>query len=84
MPYTSANGYMFSQINKEGDIGIRLPESISKELIEAYAVSEFKSYGAAIKDYIKIPESLLDNPDKVSKLLLKGQDYVMSLKPKNK
>ena len=24
MPYTSANGYMFSQLNKNGEIGIRL------------------------------------------------------------
>lgn len=32
VPYTSANGYMFSLLNKEGEIGFRLPKDQQKSL----------------------------------------------------
>ena len=31
-PYTSANGHMFSQINKDYQLGIRLPKALQAEL----------------------------------------------------
>ena len=32
MPYTSANGYMFSLLNKDGETGIRLSKESGKNL----------------------------------------------------
>lgn len=82
MPYTSANGYMFSLLNKDGELGIRLPKERQKEFIEKHEGSgPFKSHGAVMRDYVLIPESLYGNTRLLSKLLNESYDYVMSLDP---
>ena len=82
MIYTSANGYMFSILNKAGEIGIRFSEKTKKEYIEKYNTTIFKSYGATMRGYILITEKMLKNPKKVAQLLDESYDYVMSLDPK--
>ena len=62
MPYTSANGYMFSLLNKEGEIGIRLSKKDGKQFLEKYPDSgPFKSYDAIMREYVLIPNLLLLN-----------------------
>ena len=34
MPYTSANGHMFSLLNKAGEIGIRFSKEVQRKYIE--------------------------------------------------
>lgn len=82
MPYTSANGYMFSLINKDDELGIRLSKEDTVEFDKAYGAKPFKSHGATMREYVLIPESLLKNMDTLSKYLQKGFKYVMSLPPK--
>ena len=82
MLYTSDNGYMFSLINKEGELGFRFSEARKKELIDQLNTTEFKSHGAIMRGYIKIPDTLLTDLKKLSGLLKESQDYVMSLEPK--
>ena len=82
MPYTSANGYMFSLFNKSGEVGIRFSETRKKELIEVLETSIYHSYGAVMKGYILIPEALLKDSDFVVQLLNESFDYVMTLDPK--
>ena len=82
MPYTSANGYMFSLFNKAGEIGIRFSKEVQKKYLEAYNTSLYKSYNAVMRGYILITEEMLKDPDNVVKLLNESYDYVMSLEPK--
>jgi hypothetical protein len=83
MPYTSSNGYMFSQLNKAGEIGIRLSKEEGKKFLEDYPDSgPFTSYGATMREYVLIPNSLLSNVKLVSTYLLLSHNYVNSLKPK--
>ena len=44
MPYTSANGYMFSLLNKDGETGIRLSKESGKKFREKHKATIFKSY----------------------------------------
>lgn len=82
MPYTSANGYMFTLVNKDGEIGIRLPKERQKEFIAKHEESgPFKSHGAVMRDYVLIPESLYGNMKMLKKLLNESYEYVMSLNP---
>ena len=37
MPYTSANGYMFSLLNKAGEIGIRFSKEVQKKYLEEFS-----------------------------------------------
>ncbi|XOV91957.1 MAG: hypothetical protein ACFHWX_17330 [Bacteroidota bacterium] len=82
LPYTSANGYMYSQLNKEGQLGIRLPKSEAESFIEKYGAEEFKSYGSVMDEYVKVPDKLLSQPQVIAEYLIKGYDHVMTLPEK--
>jgi hypothetical protein len=80
--YTSANGYMFSAINKDGEFGIRFSKEVQEKYIKELDTTIFKSYGAVMRGYILIPERLLSDVKTVARLLDESYDYVMSLEPK--
>lgn len=82
MPYTSANGYMFSLYNKAGEIGIRFSKEVQEKYIKELNTSIYKSYGAVMRGYILIPEHMLEDLDNVAKYLDESYDYVMTLEPK--
>lgn len=82
MPYTSVNGHMFSQLNKAGEIGIRLPEEKKEKFIKEHRATLFKSYGAVMKGYVLVPEKLLENLELFSSYLNESYNYVKSLEPK--
>jgi hypothetical protein len=83
-PYTSTNGHMFSQINKDDQLGIRLPKPRQKELSEQYGAGPFKSYGATMRDYVCLTGDMLADPGLVERLLEEGFDFVASMPPGGK
>ena len=82
MPYTSANGYMFSLLNKDGEFGIRFSKEVQQEYIQKLNSELFMSYGAVMKGYVRIPEEHFNNTELMIQLLNESFDYVMSLDPK--
>lgn len=82
MPYTSANGYMFSLLNKSGEFGIRFSKEVQERYIKEWGTTYFKSYGATMKGYVLIPERMWRDLDTLSQYLNESYDYVMSLEPK--
>ncbi len=58
MPYTSCNGHMFSFLDKEGNLGLRLPESERNEFIHEHKTKLCEAYGTILKEYVLVPESL--------------------------
>lgn len=82
MPYTSANGHMFSLYNKAGEIGIRFSKEVQKKYIEEWDTTIYHSYNAIMHGYVLIPERMLKDLDNVAKYLDESYDYVMSLPPK--
>ncbi|WP_299248114.1 hypothetical protein [uncultured Aquimarina sp.] len=82
MPYTSANGYMFSLFNKAGEIGIRFSKEVQQKYMEEIPTTLYKSYGAVMKGYVLIPESMWEDLDSLAMYLDESYDYVMSLEPK--
>ncbi len=82
MPYTSANGYMFSLFNKDCEIGIRFSKDVQEKYIKEFNSSIYKSYGAVMKGYVLIPQNMLEDLDHVARYLNESYDYVMSLEPK--
>ena len=83
MPYTSVNGHMFSQLNKAGQIGIRLSKESQERFMDEHQTILFKSYCAVMKGYILVPENLLDDLELLSTYLNESYNYVKSLKPKH-
>ncbi|WP_421787026.1 hypothetical protein [Hyphobacterium sp.] len=82
MPYTSDNGHMFSQVNKDGELGIRLPPADGQTFMAEHGAGPFLSYGATMRDYVGIPEALMGDEDRLVDLLQQGHAYVMSLPSK--
>ena len=82
MPYTSANGYMFSQLNKDGELGIRFSKDVQEKYIQELDTTTYKSYGATRKGYVLMPERMGDDLDTLANYLNESYDYVMSLESK--
>ena len=82
MPYTSANGHMFSLLNKAGEIGIRFSKEVQKKYIEEFDSSIYKSYNSIMHGYVLIPVYMLEDLDNVARYLDESYDYVMSLESK--
>lgn len=81
MPYTSSNGYMFTLLNKAGEIGIRFSPQRQEELLETLNTTLYKSYGAIMKGYVLIPENMFNNLEEVASLVKESYAYITSLEP---
>lgn len=81
-PYTSANGHMFSQINKDGELGIRFSKEVQEKYMTELGTGHFKSYGATMRGYVLMPENMWQDLDKLAVYLNESYNYVMSLEPK--
>jgi hypothetical protein len=82
VPYTSANGHMFSLLNKDGELGFRYSKKIQEKYIQEFGTTIFKSHGATMKGYVLIPDHMLEDLDKLAEYLNESYDFVMSLDPK--
>ena len=81
-PYTSLNGYMFTYLDQTGAMGLRLPEKELEMFLKKYKTTLFKSYGVLKKDWVTVPDALLQNTKELKKHLETSYEYVKTLKPK--
>lgn len=81
-PYTSHNGHMFSHLSKTGTLGLRLPKEEREAFLEKYNTTLYESYGAIMKEYVTVPDELLQNTEELKGYLDLSYEYVKSLKPK--
>jgi len=72
MPYTSYNGHMFSFMDKNGKMGLRLSSKERDKFIEDFNSSLMEQHGRIMKEYVIIPEELLENTNKNSLSLALG------------
>ena len=82
MPYTSLNGHMFTYLSKSGSLGIRLPKEEREDFLEKYNTTLYESHGAIMKEYVTVPDELLENTKELKKFLDLSYEYVKTLKPK--
>lgn len=82
MVYTSANGHMFSQLNKAGELGIRFSKETQEKYMDEWGSTPFTSYGAVMKGYVLVPDEMWNDLDRLATYLNESYDFVMSLDPK--
>jgi TfoX/Sxy family transcriptional regulator of competence genes len=82
MPYTSHNGNMFTILYKDGTVGIRLGEKERNEFIKKYKTKSPEQYGVVLKEYVLVPDKLLENTKELKKYLDLSFEYVKTLKVK--
>ena len=81
-PYTSVNGNMFSMLNKEGDLGLRLSKEDREAFIAEFKTELFVTYNTTMKEYVRVPEAVLEDDEEFQSWLTKSYEYTKSLKPK--
>jgi hypothetical protein len=82
-PYTSLNGHMFTYLNPSGTLALRLPEKEREEFLKKYKTTLFEAYGAVMKEYVTVPDSLLKNTKELQKYLDLSYSYIKNLKSKS-
>jgi hypothetical protein len=82
-PYTSLNGNMFTYMDpNSGLVAIRLPEGEREEFLKKYKTKLFEAYGAVMKEYVTVPDALLEKTKELQKYLALSYEYAKTLKPK--
>jgi len=81
-PYTSMNGNMFTLLHQSQTLALRLPEPQRSEFLKKYKSRLFEAYGAVMKEYVTVPDLLLEDTQALKKYLQASYEYAKTLKPK--
>jgi hypothetical protein len=82
VPYTSANGNMFSYLAADGTLALRLPKDARENFLTKYQTTLMEAYGIVQKEYVTVPAELLKNTEELKAYFEMSYEYIMSLKPK--
>jgi hypothetical protein len=82
MPYTSLNGHMFSFLTEAGTLALRLPASERVAFCDRYGTTLHEAHGTIMKEYVTVPDSLLEDTESLARWFAASHEYVESLKPK--
>jgi len=80
-PYTSLNGNMFTLLH-QSRLAIRLPEEERVAFLKKHKTTLFEAYGTVMKEYVAVPDSLLENTTELKKYLDVSYAYAKTLKAK--
>ena len=83
--YTAVNGNMSTMISRHGVVGIRLPPADRAAFITQHDTELFRGDPAwpPAKEFVAVPEHLLDDLDALRPYLELTASYTRSLKPKS-
>jgi TfoX/Sxy family transcriptional regulator of competence genes len=80
--YAAVNGNMFLLMQPDGVLAIRLPEEARQEFLKKYKAKLHEAYGAVMKEYVAVPDTLLSKTKELQKYVAVSYDYAKALKPK--
>lgn len=81
-PYTSRNGHMFSFLDIDGSMALRLSDELREEFLATYDTGPVIQYGSVMQGYVSVPDDLLRNTDELTAWFTKSQDWIGTLEPK--
>jgi hypothetical protein len=82
VPYTSLNGHMFSYLSKSGELALRLPAGTRETFLKKYKTTLCAQYGIIQKEYVMVPDRLLQKTQELKMYFDLSYAYVGTLKPK--
>src|SRR5271154_1186426 len=68
-PYTSLNGNMFTLLHQSQTLAIRLPAGEREKFLQKHKTTLFEAYGAVMKEYVRVPESLMGKTAELAKYM---------------
>ena len=84
MPYTSINGNMFSFLDKEGRLSLRLAPDDRDAFIAKHRANLSTQHGTVLKEYVLVPDSVFSDPAAMKKYFRRSLDYAAGLKSKKR
>jgi TfoX/Sxy family transcriptional regulator of competence genes len=82
MPYTSLNGHMFSFMTESGKLALRLPAEEREAFLKKYRTRLCEQHGSVLKEYVEVPDALLERTSELRQYFDLSHAYVATLKPK--
>jgi hypothetical protein len=73
---------MFSLLTPEGTLALRLPQAEREAFLTRHDTTLCVQYGTVMKEYVRVPPSLLQNTGALAKYLDISYRYACALKPK--
>jgi len=83
-PYTSRNGHMFSFLDVEGTMAIRLSDELADEFLSRYDSGPVLQYGSVMRGYVSVPDDLLSDTEELGSWFEKAYEWIGTLEPKAK
>ncbi len=81
-PYTSRNGHMFSFLDREGSMALRLSDDDAAEFLGRYDSGPVTAYGKTMRGYVRVPDELLADPTEIAPWIGRSHGWIGSLPPK--
>lgn len=81
-PYTSRNGHMFSFLDADGAMALRLPDELGEDFLARYDSGPVMQYGRVMRGYVAVPDELLHNTGELAGWFDKSYDWIGTLQPK--
>jgi hypothetical protein len=82
VPYTSLNGHMTSYLTEAGSLVLRLPPGERARFLERYDTTLHRAYGLVQKEFVDVPDALLEDTDALRDWFAASLDGIGGLKPK--
>lgn len=80
--YTARNGHMFSFLDGEGELCVRLAPEDHTAFRETHGVGDVVRYNSVMRGYVPVPAALVSDGEALAALIASSWDYVGGLKPK--
>lgn len=81
-PYTSRNGHMFSFLDADGAMALRLSDELRGDFLARYDSGPVMQYGSVMRGYVAVPDELLHTTDELAGWFDKSHDWIGTLQPK--
>ncbi len=81
-PYTSHNGHMYSFLDPDGLLALRLPPDRAEAFLESYDSGPVIAHGATMRGYVRVPADLLERTAELQSWFDESLEWIGTLKPK--
>ena len=81
-PYTSRNGHMFSFLDRDGTMALRLSPDLIEEYGKSYSTEPVIQYGSVMRGYVAIDDDLFDDVVALTKWFDRSYEWIGTLDPK--
>jgi hypothetical protein len=81
-PYTSRNGHMFSFLDRDGSMALRLSDDLRDQYGAMYPTDPVMQYGSVMRGYVAIPPALFDDVEGLAAWFDRSYDWIGTLDPK--